>query len=187
MGANAWARLRVSVAERAGVWVWFPRPLRSLHAPGVDDLGQVLEQIGRDVRAGRLTGGSIAVPLTRRTRMKVEMSATGPDGFGWDFTMNYKKLSVAYATDLASLAGHFASLIASTGGAGASGDPAYTVSFAASGADLPAPHKAKGIVGEADNLLYSQMLTLQDAGFELLRQANVTGHNEVVAGRSEER
>ena len=148
-------------------------------------LSEQLIAIGQAVRRGELAPtGTVGVPYPRRTHMKVKMDGKGPDGFGWHFTMEYDKLSPAYASDLAQLAESFASLIDQKGGSAATGDPTYVVTFEASSVDLPGPHKAKGkIEGRANDLHYSEMLALQDAGIELLKQANVPGHNEVASGQ----
>lgn len=182
--ANAWARLRLSVAERAAVWVWFPRALGTLHVPDRYELACALEEIARDVRDGKLNGSSsIAVPHTRRMRMKAEMDGKGPDGFGWRFMFEWDKLG-AYAPDVAQTAESFASRVNNTPGSATSGDPTYVVTFKLTGAEQDVARRPGGkIEAKAGDLQYSEMVALQDEGLALLQQLNVPAHNEIKSGQ----
>jgi hypothetical protein len=193
---NAWARLRLGVWEQASVWVLFPVRPGQMHPLDVRELGASLEQIGRDIRAGRLNDStSIAVPCARRNHMKVELVIEGTnaeaDDFYWDFTMNYgkpdgsKKLKPAHAVEIGTVAESYAALISKQAGGAAAGDPAYKVSFKVSGPDVATP-KSGGkaeITGQTSDLLYSEMVKLQDAGLGLLGQLNVPAHNEIASGQ----
>lgn len=116
--------------------------------------------------------------------LRVEMAGTGPDEFGWRFSLEYDKLG-AIAQDIAQAAESFASLMGNTPGSATADDPAYTVTFSVVGPDMPEQFKRgkDKIEGRAGGLQYSEMLALQDAGIELLRQLQVPGHNEVAAGQ----
>jgi hypothetical protein len=126
--------------------------------------------------------------------MKVELviEGTNPeaDGFYWDFTMNYgkpggaKKLKPAYAVEIATVAESYAALVSKQAGGAAAGDPAYKVSFKVSGPEVATPKGGKAeITGQTSDLLYSEMVKLQDAGLGLLGQLNVGAHNEIAAGQ----
>jgi hypothetical protein len=115
--------------------------------------------------------------------LKVDLVAEGADQFYWDFSMTYgkgKPVNATVTSQIAAAATSYAALVANTAGGAAAGDPTYTVKFSMKGPELPG-HAA--IEGSAGDLLYSDMVTLQDAGLELLRQLNTHAHNEIKSGQ----
>lgn len=117
--------------------------------------------------------------------MRVELDIRGPkkppkkaNGEYWDFTMNYYGLPEEYVSEITNLANSYASLVTNTPGT-ATADPKYTVDFKVSGEEI----KGKAIAGTMRDLRYSEMVLLQDAGLELLKQLNVGAHNEIKAGQ----
>lgn len=116
--------------------------------------------------------------------MKATMEGKGPDGFGWAFTFEWQKVS-KYAGDIAQAAESFASFVSNTAGSAASADPTYVVTFSLTGPEIPEPFKKDKdkIEGVANDLQYSEMVSLQDAGLELLKQLNIPAHNEIKSGQ----
>lgn len=124
-----------------------------------------------------------------KVEMVIEGTAPRENNFYWDFTMNYgkqgTKLNPVYAVQIADLGSTYAAFINNKAGGAASGDPTYSAKFKITGADVPETFAAggKGIAGEANDLLYSDAVAIQNDGIKLLAQLNVFAEYEIKAGK----
>ena len=174
---------------RALAVVSFPVRPGDLEAADVRDVALALQQIGRSIAAGHhRPTGTIVVPYQERTRMKVSIDLSGPNGRMWELDMKYSRLPPEYAAEIASCARSYAHYIENLpGGAGAG--PAYSVEFKyeADGEELAgvAAPMADVFKGKAakKGLLYSQAVQVQDAGIELLSKLQQGAHMEIKSGQ----
>jgi len=121
--------------------------------------------------------------------MKLTLELSGPHGKMWDLDMKYHKLPPEYAMEIASVARSYVSYIAGIAGGASSEDPSYEVKFKFD-AEEAGPKKVPAEFGDlysgsanADNLLYSQAVEIQDAGIELLKKLQDGAHMEIKSGQ----
>jgi len=154
-------------------------PVRPLFlTPGeVNDLGKALQQIGRQIElGGHRQTGTFIVPYQERFVMKVSFDVKKQGGGKYfNFDLEYHDLPEPYVWDIASKATAFSKAVENTKSKGA-GQKTYTVTFKWGG------DKQRG-EAKADNLSYSEMVGLQDAGIELLKQLMQSAHLEIASGQ----
>jgi hypothetical protein len=122
--------------------------------------------------------------------MKISLELSGPAGKMWTLEMRYHALPPEYLLEIASTCRSYLTYITNTPGGAASGDRQYTIEFAYQAdergpkAAVP-PEYAALFTGaaEAEHLLYSQAVAIQDAGIELLQKLQQGAHMEITSGQ----
>lgn len=157
--------------------IHLPTPPRTLDDFDMLDLGKALQQIGLDVLRNKLLDtGTLIVPYQERIDMKVKLEVTkagerGPQGKFWEFEMQYHNLPEVYEGEVKGAASAFAAYIGNMKG-GAGQLKAYKVEF-----------QYDGGKGEADQLLYSQMVEVQKAGIKLMEKLLLGAEMEIASGQ----
>lgn len=118
--------------------------------------------------------------------MKLSLDLRGPNGRMWDLEMSYHNLPPEYVMEVVSTARAYANYISTLAGGAASGDKKYSVKFSYGAEAQPKTTPFSDIMkgdAEADNLLYSQAVAIQDAGIELLQKLQAGAHMEIASGQ----
>jgi hypothetical protein len=162
---------------RALVMVTFPTSSEDMDLYDAREQGQALVDFGHAILAdGNPATGTRIVPFPRRVSMKVKLEITksgerGPAGKFWDFEMNYYNLPEVYEGEIKGAASAFAAFIKNTKG-GAGQLKAYKAEF-----------EYDGGKGEADQLLYSQAVAMQEAGIQLMEKLLLGAKMEIASGQ----
>jgi hypothetical protein len=164
--------------------VHYGERLRQLDAYALRELGEALVELGQRILQGEGADvGTTIVPVGRRLAMKVSFDVTKSGGGKYfEFALEYHDLPEPYVWDIASKATAFSKAVENTKGKGGGesrgrgGDKTYTVTFKWGG-------EAQRGEAKADGLQYSDMVRLQDAGIDLLKQLLQSAHLEIASGQ----